>query len=67
MVKDTLTTYGDRVVAPQTNVMKKPIKHIVILTLASVLVAAFTAGCGTVRGIGRDVGTVGHGIEKSTR
>ena len=47
--------------------MKRSLKHIVILALASVLVAIFSAGCGTVRGFGRDVGTVGEGIQKSTR
>ncbi|RPJ34284.1 MAG: entericidin A/B family lipoprotein [Verrucomicrobiaceae bacterium] len=47
--------------------MKKSLKQTVILLIASVLVAAFSAGCGTVRGFGRDVETVGEGIEKSTR
>jgi predicted small secreted protein len=47
--------------------MKSSLKHIAILVLASALAAAFTSGCGTVRGFGRDVGTVGDGIQKSTR
>ncbi len=47
--------------------MKRSFKHIVILALASALAAVFSAGCGTVRGFGRDVGTVGEGIQKSTR
>jgi predicted small secreted protein len=47
--------------------MKTPVQRIIILTLASALAAAFVAGCGTVRGFGRDVGTVGNEIEKSTR
>ncbi len=47
--------------------MKPSLKHIAILVLASALAAVFTSGCGTVRGFGRDVGTVGDGIQKSTR
>jgi predicted small secreted protein len=38
-----------------------------MLALACALVGVFTSGCGTVRGFGRDVGTVGEGIQKSTR
>ena len=47
--------------------MKSYTQRIILFALASALGAALIAGCGTVRGIGRDVGTVGHGIEKSTR
>jgi predicted small secreted protein len=47
--------------------MKRSLKHIAILALAAALAAVFTSGCGTVRGFGRDVGTVGDGIQKSTR
>jgi predicted small secreted protein len=47
--------------------MKTSSKRIAILMLASTFLALFSAGCGTIRGIGRDVGTVGEGIEKSTR
>jgi predicted small secreted protein len=46
--------------------MKPSFKHIAILFLASAFLALST-GCATVRGIGRDVGTAGEGIEKSTR
>ncbi len=35
--------------------------------LASALLALFGAGCATVRGFGRDVGTAGEHIEDSTR
>jgi len=56
-----------RVETPHANTMKTQIKNTTILILASALVALFSTGCGTVRGIGKDVGTVGHGIEKSTR
>ena len=47
--------------------MKTSIKRTVILAIASALAVAFSAGCGTIRGFGKDVGTVGEGIEKSTR
>lgn len=47
--------------------MKNSFKRTAILILASALAVIFSAGCGTVRGFGRDVGTVGEGIEKSTR
>ena len=47
--------------------MKTSFKRTAILILASALAVIFSAGCGTVRGFGRDVGTVGEGIEKSTR
>lgn len=46
--------------------MKTSLKRTVILILASALAVAFSTGCGTVRGFGRDVGTVGDNIEKST-
>ena len=38
-----------------------------ILILASILMVAFSAACGTVRGFGRDVETVGENIERSAR
>jgi len=47
--------------------MKTPLKRITTIILASALVAALSAGCGTVRGFGRDVESVGDGIQKSTR
>jgi predicted small secreted protein len=46
--------------------MKQSVKNIALLAFASVIAALF-ASCGTVRGFGRDVGTVGEGIQKSTR
>jgi predicted small secreted protein len=52
---------------PHAKIMKTRIKHTILLMLASSLVAVFSSGCGTVRGIGKDVGTVGEGIEKSAR
>lgn len=47
--------------------MKTPVKRIVILILASAFIAAFCTGCGTVRGFGNDVETVGGNIEDSAR
>ncbi|MDP3851075.1 MAG: entericidin A/B family lipoprotein [Luteolibacter sp.] len=47
--------------------MKTSPNRIVLLLLASVLLALFGAGCATVRGFGRDVGTAGEHIEDSTR
>lgn len=42
-------------------------KRTAILILASALAVVFCAGCGTVRGLGRDVETVGENIENSSR
>lgn len=42
-------------------------KHTAFLILAAILVAVFGASCATMRGLGRDVGTVGDNIEKSAR
>jgi predicted small secreted protein len=47
--------------------MKTPSKRILLHILAAMLVTLFAAGCSTVRGIGRDVGTAGEHIEDSTR
>ncbi len=47
--------------------MKTSLISTVILIIASALVVVFSAGCGTVRGFGRDVETVGENIEQSTR
>jgi predicted small secreted protein len=47
--------------------MKTSLKRTAILILTSALVTVFSAGCGTMRGFGKDVGTVGDNIEKSTR
>lgn len=47
--------------------MKPSLKRTIILILASVLAVVFSAGCGTVRGFGRDVETVGENIEESAR
>jgi predicted small secreted protein len=48
-------------------VMKTSHKRISLLILATALAVVFTAGCGTVRGFGRDVETVGENIEESAR
>lgn len=42
-------------------------KRIAFLAFASALFALVTAGCGTVRGFGRDVETVGESIEETAR
>ena len=47
--------------------MKSSFKSIVILLFASALMAVITSSCGTVRGFGSDVGTVGNGIRNSAR
>lgn len=47
--------------------MKPSLKRTIVLILASVLAVVFSAGCGTVRGFGRDVETVGENIEESAR
>lgn len=47
--------------------MKTSSKNIALLMIASALIALFGAGCATVRGFGRDVGTAGEHIEDSTR
>jgi len=47
--------------------MKTPIKHALILILASALMAAFSTSCATTQGFGRDVETLGGNIEKSAR
>lgn len=47
--------------------MKIPLKRTTILILASALAVLFSAACGTVRGFGRDVETVGENIEDSAR
>ncbi len=47
--------------------MKTQSKHTAFLLLASILVALYGASCATMRGLGRDVGTVGDNIEKSAR
>ncbi len=45
----------------------KTIKTLLLVSLASALVVAFTPGCATVRGFGKDVESVGEGINKSAR
>lgn len=47
--------------------MKTSLKRTVILILASALAVVFSTSCGTVRGFGRDVETVGENIEHSAR
>ena len=50
----------------QTN-MKSKYNRTLIMLLASLLFALFGAGCGTIRGIGNDVETVGEGVQDATR
>lgn len=47
--------------------MKKTSQRIVLLAIASALAALFGTSCGTVRGVGKDVGKVGEHIEDSSR
>jgi predicted small secreted protein len=47
--------------------MKTSLKRTIILLIASALAVVFSAGCGTVRGFGRDVENVGENIEESAR
>jgi len=47
--------------------MKTPQKRTLSLILATTLIIAFGASCATIRGFGRDVETVGEGINKSAR
>jgi predicted small secreted protein len=47
--------------------MKTKTSRILILLLASAMLALFSAGCGTVRGFGRDVEHVGDHIERAAR
>ncbi|HSP43048.1 MAG TPA: entericidin A/B family lipoprotein [Luteolibacter sp.] len=47
--------------------MKTSLTRTIILILASALAVVFSAGCGTVRGFGSDVETVGENIEESAR
>jgi predicted small secreted protein len=52
---------------PQIKAMKTPLTRTALLILASALAVIFSTSCGTVRGFGRDVETVGGGIEQSAR
>jgi len=52
---------------PKIKFMKTSSKRTVILILASALTMAFATSCGTVRGVGRDVESVGDGIERAAR
>ena len=47
--------------------MKKQFKRATIVIFSTILLAALSAGCGTVSGFGKDVETVGDGIQQSTR
>lgn len=47
--------------------MKTSTKRILALILSSAFFALFGAGCGTVRGFGKDVEKTGEHIEDSTR
>lgn len=47
--------------------MKKSSKQLVLLVVASAMVALFSASCGTVNGFGKDVDTAGNEIQKASR
>ena len=47
--------------------MRKSYKQIIILLAASIVWTLFGAGCGTVNGVGKDVDTVGDGIQRVSR
>jgi len=47
--------------------MKKSYKHIIILLVASTLWSLLGATCGTVNGVGKDVDSVGDGIQRASR
>lgn len=45
--------------------MKRPMKSLVILSLIAILPAL--AACNTIKGVGRDIESVGDALDKSTR
>ena len=45
--------------------MKTSITHLAFLFLATALVSLVFTSCNTFRGVGRDVGHVGHHIERA--
>lgn len=47
--------------------MKTSSKNIVLLVVASALLALFSASCGTVNGFGKDVDTAGNKIQHAAR
>lgn len=47
--------------------MKTSTNRIIVLILSSAFFALLSAGCGTVRGFGKDVGKTGEYIEDATR
>jgi len=47
--------------------MKTSTKNIVLLVVASALVAVFSVSCGTVHGFGQDVDTAGDQIQRASR
>ncbi len=49
------------------NTSKSSVKNTIILLLACAFAVGSVTSCGTVRGIGHDVETVGNGIGQATR
>lgn len=45
--------------------MKRPMKSLVILSLIAILPAL--SACNTIKGVGRDIESVGEALDKSTR
>ncbi|BEV12732.1 entericidin A/B family lipoprotein [Asticcacaulis sp. DW145] len=45
--------------------MKRPMKSLVILSLIAILPAL--SACNTIKGVGRDIESVGDALDKSTR
>lgn len=50
-----------------SNTMKNKLPRIVVLLIASAITMILGTSCGTVRGVGQDVGTAGDTIEDATR
>ena len=47
--------------------MKNKLTRLVVLLIASAITMILGTSCGTVRGVGQDVGTAGDTIEDATR
>ena len=47
--------------------MKNKLPRFVVLLIASAITMILGTSCGTVRGVGQDVGTAGDTIEDATR
>ena len=67
MAVDSCRVHTVCVETPQIKAMKTSLKRTVILILASAIAVAFSTSCGTVRGFGSDVETVGESIEHAAR